>query len=39
MVLFETISILTTPILIVALLANYTAIDRLAYSRKVLKEK
>jgi CDP-diacylglycerol---glycerol-3-phosphate 3-phosphatidyltransferase len=39
MVLFETISILTTPILIVALLANYTAIERLTYSRKVLKNK
>ncbi|MFY0654154.1 MAG: CDP-alcohol phosphatidyltransferase family protein [Cyclobacteriaceae bacterium] len=39
MVVFETISIMTTPILIVAILANYTAIERLGHSRKVLKEK
>ena len=39
MVLFEPISILTTPILVVAILANYTAIERLSHSRKVLKGK
>lgn len=38
-VLFETISIMTTPIAIVAILANITAIKRLNHCRLVLKEK
>lgn len=36
---FETITIFTFPMIIVALLANYTAIDRLNHCRKVLREK
>jgi len=36
--IFETISIFTIPIIVVALLANYTAITRLQHCRKVLSE-
>jgi phosphatidylinositol phosphate synthase len=37
--LFETMTIFTFPILIVAILANYTAIDRLNHCRMELRKK
>ena len=37
--LFETVTIFTLPVLIVALLANYTAIDRLNHCRKELRKQ
>ena len=39
LVLFETISIMTTPIAIVAVLANVNAINRRNHCRIILKEK